>query len=66
MLSRLVINDVVLIERLTLEFGGGLSVLTGETGAGKSLLVDALGRDAGRYDVAVVANIDDPERLAFP
>ena len=48
MLARLSIRDVVLIDRLELEFGGGLSVLTGETGAGKSILLDALGLALGR------------------
>jgi DNA repair protein RecN (Recombination protein N) len=41
MLSRLSIRDIVLIDRLDIEFGPGLSVLTGETGAGKSILLDA-------------------------
>ena len=48
MLVRLSIRDVVLIDRLELEFGQGLSVLTGETGAGKSILLDALGLALGR------------------
>ena len=43
MLTRLSIRNVVLIEALELEFSGGLGVLTGETGAGKSILLDALG-----------------------
>ena len=43
MLTRLSIRNVVLIEALDLDFGGGLGVLTGETGAGKSILLDALG-----------------------
>jgi hypothetical protein len=43
MLRQLVIRDVVLIDRLTLDFGDGLGVLTGETGAGKSILLDSLG-----------------------
>ncbi len=47
MLSHLSIRDVVLIERLELEFQNGLSVLTGETGAGKSILLDALGLATG-------------------
>src|ERR1700738_5550299 len=41
MLARLSIRDIVLIDRLYLEFTRGLSVLTGETGAGKSILLDA-------------------------
>lgn len=47
MLARLSIRDVVLIERLDLSFHGSLSVLTGETGAGKSILLDALGLALG-------------------
>jgi DNA repair protein RecN (Recombination protein N) len=43
MLSQLSIRNIVLIEALDLEFGRGLGVLTGETGAGKSILLDALG-----------------------
>lgn len=43
MLTALAIRDVVLIEALDLDFGAGLGVLTGETGAGKSILLDALG-----------------------
>ncbi|MCS7177031.1 MAG: DNA repair protein RecN [Candidatus Kapabacteria bacterium] len=42
MLCRLFIQDVALFERLELTFGPGLNVITGETGAGKSLLVDSL------------------------
>ena len=41
MLAQLLIRDIVLIDRLELPFEGGLSVLTGETGAGKSILLDA-------------------------
>ena len=47
MLSALSIRDVVLIEALDLDFGDGLGVLTGETGAGKSILLDALGLALG-------------------
>ncbi|SMF71049.1 DNA replication and repair protein RecN [Tistlia consotensis] len=47
MLVSLSIRNVVLIERLDLEFGRGLTVLTGETGAGKSILLDALGLALG-------------------
>ncbi|WP_126978374.1 DNA repair protein RecN [Frigidibacter oleivorans] len=43
MLRSLEIRDLLIIERLTLDFHSGLNVLTGETGAGKSILLDALG-----------------------
>jgi DNA repair protein RecN (Recombination protein N) len=46
-LTALSIRDVVLIERLDLAFGEGLTVLTGETGAGKSILLDSLGLALG-------------------
>ena len=55
MLTGLSIRDVVLIETLELEFGPGLGVLTGETGAGKSILLDALGLALGtRADSGLV------------
>jgi DNA repair protein RecN (Recombination protein N) len=55
MLTGLTIRDVVVIEALDLEFGDGLVVLTGETGAGKSILLDALGLALGvRADSALV------------
>ena len=47
MLTRLAIRNIVLIEALDLDFSGGLGVLTGETGAGKSILLDALGLALG-------------------
>ncbi len=47
MLRRLSIRDVVLVDRLELDFTGSLGVLTGETGAGKSILLDALGLALG-------------------
>ena len=47
MLIRLAIRDVVLIEALDLDFAAGLGALTGETGAGKSILLDALGLALG-------------------
>lgn len=47
MLSELSIRDVVLIHRLDLQYAAGLSALTGETGAGKSILLDALGLALG-------------------
>jgi DNA repair protein RecN (Recombination protein N) len=55
MLTALSIRDVVLIERLDLSFGAGLTVLTGETGAGKSILLDSLGLALGaRADAGLV------------
>jgi DNA repair protein RecN (Recombination protein N) len=77
MLTGLSIRDVVLIDTLELEFGPGLGVLTGETGAGKSILLDALGlalgtradsglvrRGQGQAAVSVAFNIaaDHPAR----
>ncbi len=47
MLASLAIRDVVLIDRLDLQFGAGLTALTGETGAGKSILLDSLGLALG-------------------
>ena len=49
MLMTLSIHNVVLIKRLEISFARGLSVLTGETGAGKSILLDALGLALGAY-----------------
>jgi DNA repair protein RecN (Recombination protein N) len=46
-LSALTIRDIVLIEQAALEFAPGLNVLTGETGAGKSILLDSLGLAVG-------------------
>jgi DNA repair protein RecN (Recombination protein N) len=55
MLIRLSIRDIVLIDRLDIDFAAGLSVLTGETGAGKSILLDAFALALGaRGDVALV------------
>ena len=55
MLTALSIRDVVLIEALDLDFAQGLGVLTGETGAGKSILLDALGLSLGlRGDAGLV------------
>ena len=75
MLVGLSIRDIVTIERLDLSFSGGLSVLTGETGAGKSILLDALGlavgaradsglvrRGAARASATAVFQLRDGER----
>lgn len=75
MLTALSIRDVVLIEALDLDFHGGLGVLTGETGAGKSILLDALGLAlgargdsalvrAGAAQAVVTASFDPPEGSA--
>ncbi len=55
MLRQLSIRNVVLVEQLALELDAGLGVLTGETGAGKSILLDALGLAlGGRSDASLV------------
>lgn len=55
MLERLFIRDFILVDRLELDFASGFGALTGETGAGKSILVDALGLLlGGRADASVV------------
>jgi DNA repair protein RecN (Recombination protein N) len=79
MLVQLSIRDIVLIDRLDLEFGRGLTVLTGETGAGKSILLDAFSLAlGGRGDGSLVRSgeaqgqitavfdlaLDHPARLA--
>jgi DNA repair protein RecN (Recombination protein N) len=75
MLTALNIRDVVLIEALDLEFERGLGVLTGETGAGKSILLDALGLAlgaradsglvrAGAERAQVTASFDAPDAVA--
>ncbi|MGO9702010.1 MAG: DNA repair protein RecN [Xanthobacteraceae bacterium] len=55
MLDRLSIRDIVLIDRLDIDFGAGLAALTGETGAGKSILLDAFALALGaRGEAALV------------
>lgn len=55
MLTSISISNIVLIEKLNLEFGSGLNVLTGETGAGKSILLDALSLALGaRSDTGLI------------
>ena len=57
MLRRLTIRDFVLVDRLELEFSTGFGALTGETGAGKSILVDALAFALGdRADAGLIRN----------
>lgn len=78
MLVQLSIRDIVLIERLDLGFEAGLSVLTGETGAGKSILLDSLslalggrgdgglvrhGEDKGQVTATFEVGMDHPARL---
>ncbi len=60
MLRQLAVHNIVLVERLELEFEPGLGVLTGETGAGKSILLDALGLALGsRADAGLVRSGED-------
>jgi DNA repair protein RecN (Recombination protein N) len=55
MLTHILIRDFAIIDALELEFAGGMTVLTGETGAGKSILVDALGLVLGdRADADII------------
>jgi DNA repair protein RecN (Recombination protein N) len=63
-LLELSVRDLALIERLRLELEAGLNVLTGETGAGKSLLIDALGLALGaRADTTLVRHGADAARV---
>jgi len=65
MLTALSIRNVLLIERLDLAFHSGLSVLTGETGAGKSILLDALGLALGsRAETSLVRQDSDSALVA--
>ena len=57
MLVSLHISNIVLIEKLNLQFGDGLNIMTGETGAGKSILLDALSLALGaRSDIDLIRN----------
>ncbi|WP_018749625.1 DNA repair protein RecN [Chitiniphilus shinanonensis] len=65
MLSTLSLKNFVIVDDLTLEFGAGLSVLTGETGAGKSIILDALGLLLGdRADPAMLRHGTERAELA--
>src|SRR6201982_1146839 len=67
MLARLSIRDIVLIERLDIEFSRGLAVLTGETGAGKSILLDAFALAlGGRGDASLVRHGADQGQVTAP
>lgn len=60
MLTHLTISNIVLIDKLNLEFGSGLNILTGETGAGKSILLDALSLALGaRSDIGLIRHGTD-------
>jgi DNA repair protein RecN (Recombination protein N) len=63
-LLELTVTDLALIDRLRLELGAGLNVITGETGAGKSLLIDALGLALGaRADTTLVRHGAETARV---
>ena len=65
MLRSLNITDFVIVERVELEFGAGFTALTGETGAGKSILIDALAMVLGeRGDAAVVRQGADKAEIS--
>lgn len=60
MLRQLVINDLAVIDKLNIDFNSGMTVLTGETGAGKSILLDALGLILGnRADTNLIRGGSD-------
>jgi DNA repair protein RecN (Recombination protein N) len=63
-LLELAVSDLALIDQLRLPLAGGLNVLTGETGAGKSLLIDALGLATGaRADTTLVRHGAEAARV---
>src|SRR5438128_12612708 len=63
MLVQLHIENYALVDRLVVEFGPGLNVLTGETGAGKSMIVRALGLVLGQRAHADILRSDDTPTL---
>src|ERR1700712_3473033 len=65
MLRALTITNFVIVDRVELEFGAGFTALTGETGAGKSILIDALAMVLGeRADAAVVRQGADKAEIS--
>ena len=57
MLTHLTVQNFALVDHLELEFNSGMTVVTGETGAGKSIILDALGMTLGdRADTSLIAN----------
>src|SRR5580704_8716890 len=61
MLAQLTIRNFGLIDEISIEFGNGFNILTGETGAGKSILIDALRSVLGeRLDTSSIRNPQNP------
>ncbi|MFT6517355.1 MAG: DNA repair protein RecN (Recombination protein N), partial [Candidatus Azotimanducaceae bacterium] len=57
MLTHLTVQNFALVDKLELEFAAGMTVVTGETGAGKSIILDALGLTLGdRADTGLIGN----------
>lgn len=63
MLKSLLIKDYALIESINIEFGPGLNIITGETGAGKSILIDAMGLLLGERASAEVIRKGAPKSI---
>ena len=65
MITSLHIHNLAIIDRLDIEFDDGMTALTGETGAGKSIMVDALGLLLGdRGDSSVIRHGRETQRIA--
>ena len=64
MLTNLYISNIVLIEKLSISFSKGLNILTGETGAGKSILMDALNLAlGGKTDTSLIRSGNDTAQV---
>jgi len=64
MLTQLIVENIALVDRLELEFEAGMSVITGETGAGKSIMLDALGLALGdRAESGLIAGAADKAEI---